>query len=68
MILVLIFIDVVVWFDEFWLLCVFVVVDDMLVKVVKVYGLFIWYSYVDEDELFYVLCGLLCIELEDGVV
>ncbi|MFT5163552.1 MAG: mannose-6-phosphate isomerase-like protein (cupin superfamily) [Alteromonadaceae bacterium] len=39
-------------------------VDNHYVKVAKVQGTFGWHSHADEDELFFVLKGQLCIELD----
>ena len=43
-------------------------VDDSYVKVAKVRGTFGWHAHEDEDELFLILKGRLCIEMEDGAV
>jgi mannose-6-phosphate isomerase-like protein (cupin superfamily) len=43
-------------------------VDDAYIKVAKVQGELTWHSHDDEDELFLVLKGHLCIEMEDSVV
>jgi len=42
--------------------------DDSYLKVAKVLGTFGWHSHDGEDELFLVLDGVLCIEMEDGAV
>lgn len=34
----------------------------------KIEGDFVWYSYVDIDEIFIVFVGCLCIDFCDGVV
>ena len=39
-------------------------VDDSYIKVAKVRGSLCWHSHDDEDELFLILKGHLCIELE----
>jgi len=39
-------------------------VDDSYIKVAKVHGSLCWHSHDDEDELFLILKGHLCIELE----
>ena len=42
--------------------------DDCYVKVAKVHGSLAWHCHDDEDELFFVLQGRLCIEMEDRQV
>ena len=49
---------------EFWSPRVVAEVDDAYVKVAKVHGTLAWHSHENEDELFLVLKGNLCIELE----
>jgi mannose-6-phosphate isomerase-like protein (cupin superfamily) len=49
---------------EFWSPRVVGEVDDAYIKVAKLKGTFTWHSHADEDELFYVLKGQLCIEME----
>ena len=43
-------------------------VDDAYIKVAKVKGALAWHSHEHEDELFLVLSGHLCIEMEDRTV
>lgn len=40
--------------------------DDSYVKVAKVCGTFGWHNHEHEDELFFILKGRLCIEMESG--
>jgi len=42
--------------------------DDSYVKVAKVRGTLAWHAHDDEDEVFYILKGRLCIEMESGSV
>ena len=53
---------------EFWSPRVIAEVDDAYIKVARVKGSLAWHSHDQEDELFLVLEGRLCIELEDGAV
>jgi mannose-6-phosphate isomerase-like protein (cupin superfamily) len=53
---------------ELWSPRVVAEVDDSFVKVAKVQGSLTWHSHDDEDELFYVLKGMLRIEMEDRTV
>jgi len=53
---------------EHWSPRVISEVDDCYVKVAKVQGTFGWHSHEHEDELFLVLKGHLCIEMEEGAV
>jgi mannose-6-phosphate isomerase-like protein (cupin superfamily) len=43
-------------------------VNETHVRLVKLQGEFVWHHHADEDELFLVLDGRLCIELRDGAV
>jgi mannose-6-phosphate isomerase-like protein (cupin superfamily) len=54
--------------DEFWSPRVVAEFDDSFVKVAKVKGTLAWHSHDNEDELFYILKGHLCIEMEQGNV
>jgi mannose-6-phosphate isomerase-like protein (cupin superfamily) len=54
--------------SQFWSPKVVGEVDDAYIKVAKVKGTFTWHSHADEDELFYVLCGQMRIEMEDKTV
>ncbi|HEX3131625.1 MAG TPA: cupin domain-containing protein [Thermoanaerobaculia bacterium] len=53
---------------ELWSPRVVAEVDDSFVKVAKVHGSLTWHSHDDEDELFYILKGVLRIEMEDRTV
>src|SRR3990167_9368859 len=53
---------------ELWSPRVIAEVDDAFVKVAKLHGSLGWHAHADEDELFFVLSGHLCIEMEDGAV
>ncbi len=43
-------------------------VNDQYVKVAKLHGEFVWHAHADEDELFLVLAGELCIHYRDRPV
>lgn len=53
---------------EFWSPRVVAELDDSFVKVAKVQGTLSWHSHEFEDELFYVLKGQLCIEMQERTV
>ena len=53
---------------EHWSPRVVAELDDSYVKVAKVRGTLAWHTHDDEDELFYILKGRLCIEMESGSV
>jgi mannose-6-phosphate isomerase-like protein (cupin superfamily) len=53
---------------ELWSPRVVAEIDDSFVKVAKIQGSLTWHSHDNEDELFYVLKGLLKIEMEDYTV
>jgi mannose-6-phosphate isomerase-like protein (cupin superfamily) len=53
---------------EFWSPRVVAEVDESFVKVAKLHGSLTWHSHDDEDELFYVLKGMLRIEMGDQTV
>jgi len=53
---------------EHWSPRVVAELDDSFVKVAKLQGSLTWHSHDNEDELFYVLKGLLRIEMEDRTV
>ena len=53
---------------EYWSPRVIGEVDDAYIKVAKVKGTLAWHSHEHEDELFLVLSGHLCIEMEDRTV
>jgi mannose-6-phosphate isomerase-like protein (cupin superfamily) len=60
--------DVASRLTELWSPRVVAEVDESYVKVAKVHGSLTWHSHDDEDELFYVLKGMLRIEMEDQTV
>lgn len=60
--------DVASRLDELWSPRVIAEVDDSFVKVARVHGTLTWHSHDDEDELFYILKGMLRIEMEDRTV
>lgn len=60
--------DVASRLDELWSPRVIAEVDDSFVKVAKVHGTLTWHSHDEEDELFYILKGVLRIEMEDRMV
>ena len=53
---------------EHWSPRVIARVNDTLVKVAKLSGEFVWHDHAGEDELFYVVCGTLVMQYEDGEV
>ena len=53
---------------EFWSPRIIAEVDDVYVKVAKLHGTLAWHKHELEDELFLILKGQLCIEMEDQVV
>lgn len=53
---------------ELWSPRVVAKVDDAYVKIAKVHGSLAWHSHDNEDELFLILKGHLCIEMENGSV
>ena len=60
--------DVASRLTELWSPRVVAEVDESFVKVAKVHGSLTWHSHDDEDELFYVLKGMLRIEMEAETV
>ncbi|MGH8051804.1 MAG: cupin domain-containing protein [Arenimonas sp.] len=50
--------------SELWSPRVIAEVDSVYVKVAKIHGVLGWHSHENEDELFLVLSGHLCIEME----
>jgi mannose-6-phosphate isomerase-like protein (cupin superfamily) len=55
-------------FDERWSPKIVAELNDAYVKVVKLTGEFVWHHHDDEDELFWVVSGLLRMQLRDGDV
>ena len=60
--------DVAAALTEFWSPRIIAEVEDMYVKVAKLHGTLAWHKHEFEDELFFVLKGQLCIEMDDRVV
>ncbi|MBD8526888.1 cupin domain-containing protein [Pseudomarimonas arenosa] len=54
--------------DELWSPRVIAELDDYYVKVAKLHGEFGWHAHAEEDELFQVLEGELCLRFRDGQV
>ncbi|MDZ4771326.1 MAG: cupin domain-containing protein [Chloroflexota bacterium] len=55
-------------FSDLWSQKLIGQVNDMSVKLVKLQGEYIWHHHEQEDELFMVLHGRLCMKLRDGDV
>ncbi len=55
-------------FTEHWSPKVVARLNDYEIKVVKLFGEFVWHSHDDTDELFLVLDGTLTIQLREGDV
>lgn len=53
---------------ELWWPHIVAEVDDVYVKVAKIEGSLAWHAHDDEDELFFVLKGVLMIEMEGRTV
>lgn len=53
---------------ELWFPHVVAELDDSFVKVAKIQGSLTWHSHDSEDEFFYVLKGVLKIEMEERTV
>lgn len=53
-------------FSEYWSPKVVGELNDFAVKVVKVQGEFVWHHHDEEDELFLVVKGRLCLQVMDG--
>ena len=54
--------------EEYWSPRVVAEIDDAYVKVAKVQGSLAWHRHENEDELFLILKGRLCIAMEHGSV
>lgn len=52
--------------DELWSPRVVGQVNNQYVKIAKVQGELAWHKHDDEDEMFLVVKGALCIEYQDG--
>jgi mannose-6-phosphate isomerase-like protein (cupin superfamily) len=55
-------------FQDYWSPKIVGEVNESHVKLVKLNGEFVWHHHDDEDELFLVVAGRLCIQLRDGDV
>jgi len=55
-------------FNEYWNPKIIGELNESYVKLVKLKGDFIWHSHENEDEMFYVLKGLLTIKFIDNDV
>lgn len=55
-------------FNEYWNPKIIGELNESYVKLVKLKGDFIWHSHENEDEMFYVLKGLLIIKFRDNDV
>lgn len=53
-------------FNELWSQKLIGQVNDMLIKVVKLQGEYVWHHHNVEDELFMVIQGRLCMKLQTG--
>ena len=52
-------------FNEYWSPKILGEVNESYIKVAKFKGEFLWHTHENEDEMFYVLKGLLIIKLRD---
>lgn len=52
-------------FNEYWSPKIIGEVNESYVKIAKLKGEFLWHTHENEDEMFYVLKGLLTIKLRD---
>ena len=52
-------------FNEYWSPKILAEVNESYVKVAKLKGKFLWHTHENEDEMFYVLKGLLIIKFRD---
>lgn len=55
-------------FSEHWSPKVVAEVNDVEIKVVKVRGEFVWHHHEEQDEMFLVARGRLCMQFRDGEV
>lgn len=53
-------------FQERWRPKIVGELNDAYIKLVKLKGEFVWHHHEEEDELFLVVKGRLCIQLRDG--
>lgn len=52
-------------FDEYWSPKILGEVNDSYVKIAKLKGEFLWHTHENEDEMFYVVKGVLIIKFRD---
>ncbi|MDH3651930.1 MAG: cupin domain-containing protein [Saprospiraceae bacterium] len=58
-------------FDQFsdqWSPKIIASLNGQYVKLAKIEGEFLWHAHDEEDELFFVIKGTLCIEMDDKTV
>ena len=55
-------------FNEYWHPKIVGELNGQYVKLVKLKGEFVWHKHDDEDELFYVISGILRMEFRDKTV
>ncbi len=55
-------------FNEYWTPKIIGELNGQLVKIAKFKGEFVMHKHEQEDELFYVISGNLCIELENKTI
>jgi len=55
-------------FEDFWKPFIVAEVNDVQLKLVKLYGEFVWHHHENADELFMVIKGRLQIKFRDGDV
>lgn len=53
-------------FSDYWNPKVIGELNDFAVKIVKVKGEFVWHHHDQEDELFFVVKGRLCIQVQEA--
>lgn len=54
--------------EDYWSPIVIADVNDQYVKLAKLKGEFVWHEHENEDEMFYVVRGILNIDFEDSSV
>lgn len=54
-------------FEDHWSPKIIGQLNGQDVKLAKVKGSFVWHNHKNEDELFYIVKGHLCIEFEDRI-
>ena len=55
-------------FSDNWSPKVIAEMNDYQFKLAKLQGEFVWHNHPDTDEVFIVIEGSMCIELEDGLI